>query len=308
MEFDNHYKTRYRSIPAASCDDIRTAEQIPYLIRNAEHPDTYITLPLHYHPEIEIILVRDGTWQFHAGQSDKYQLAKRGDIVFFMPYEQHEAFISEKNDHYSTLCMCFDPTLLIPQTAQYCQKMVNNLINGKQYLTQLIPHTTSENSIITEQFWNMKNALDSEQGCNEYSFFGALFTMFGILESYGHIHTKQNPNENEPADIQFARTVIDYTDMNFMNKISTADIASIVNYNESYFCRTFRRIFHMRYSEYLYRTRISKVCSMIHDVSISDAAFSCGFTHMGTFATNFKRYTGMTPTEYREQHIAKTYE
>jgi len=302
MEFDNHYINRYRSIPAASCDDIRSITQAPYLIKNTDLPETYITLPLHYHPEMEIIIILDGTWQFKAGNSNDYSIAHKGDIVFFMPYEQHEAFISAKYEQYSTLCICFDMALLRSPASQFGDLLVQNFLNNQKYITRIISSSLPEHSRIAKQFDIMIDALNHPNECNVFAFLGGLFTMFGILDEYHHIHQVETSEHTNNLEIQFAKRAIDYTENNYTKKITTSDIASELNYNESYFCRMFRKVFHMRYNDYLQKFRISKTCTLLHQMSIADAAYSCGFTHMGSFSTYFKRYTGMTPVEYRELH------
>ena len=47
--------------------------------------------------------------------------------------------------------------------------------------------------------------------------------------------------------------------------------------------------------------KLRKACEMLSqgDVDIAQVAYSLGFNAQSHFSTLFKRYTGMTPTEYR---------
>ena len=54
--------------------------------------------------------------------------------------------------------------------------------------------------------------------------------------------------------------------------------------------------------EYLLEVRIKKAASIISgtDISISDAAFMCGFTDANYFSRAFKKITGKKPSELRD--------
>ena len=105
MRFDNDYVNRYRSIPAASSID-----EAPYdlLISRDIHPDDsnlYVTLPMHYHPEIEIIYVEYGEWYYRTAVNEFYTRAGENELVVFSAYEPHEAAM-RSGIGYKTKCIC----------------------------------------------------------------------------------------------------------------------------------------------------------------------------------------------------------
>lgn len=54
-------------------------------------------------------------------------------------------------------------------------------------------------------------------------------------------------------------------------------------------------------SEFIRNIRLKKACELLknRDIDISQIAYAVGFGNTGYFATTFKRYYGITPTEFR---------
>ena len=56
MHLNNDYISRYRSVPAASYTAELSDRMIPYLPYCDGHEGLFLSTPMHYHPEAEIIL------------------------------------------------------------------------------------------------------------------------------------------------------------------------------------------------------------------------------------------------------------
>ena len=59
--------------------------------------------------------------------------------------------------------------------------------------------------------------------------------------------------------------------------------------------------------EYITRIRLEKAKSLIEstDLSIADISEMTGFSSQSYFSTAFKGYTGLTPSQYRQQYKKK---
>ena len=78
-------------------------------------------------------------------------------------------------------------------------------------------------------------------------------------------------------------------------------LAGTVGVHPVYLARQFRRRYHCTIGEYLRQLRIEAACREISaaQASMSVIATNAGFYDQSHFANTFKRYTGMTPTQYR---------
>ena len=95
-----------------------------------------------------------------------------------------------------------------------------------------------------------------------------------------------------------------YMDENYRHEISLENLADLTGVTLQHFCRVFRERIGMRPMEYLARKRISEAKKLLDctDMQIQEIAAEVGIPDRNYFGITFKKYEGMTPTEYRK-HI-----
>ena len=117
-----------------------------------------------------------------------------------------------------------------------------------------------------------------------------------------------NPDAEAPKDPetermnQVAEKIRTYIRENYMNEISMQDAARQFNYSDAYFCKLFKQCFDQNFTSYLTNFRINEAKRLLKDknISINDAGMKVGYYDSNYFAKDFKRVTGMIPSEYRE--------
>lgn len=98
---------------------------------------------------------------------------------------------------------------------------------------------------------------------------------------------------------------LDYMEDHYNIKISMDDLAQVCHMSNSHFRRTFRSIMNISPLDYLNSIRIMKACNLLCStensiLSISEAA---GFPSISNFNRHFIRLVGLSPREYRNQHL-----
>lgn len=90
---------------------------------------------------------------------------------------------------------------------------------------------------------------------------------------------------------------------NYSADVSVRAAARVAGLNEKYFSRFFRQKTGVRYSEWVNAVRIDRATRMIRrsNYSITAVAFEIGYRDLRTFERVFKRYTGVTPREFRDR-------
>jgi two-component system response regulator YesN len=86
----------------------------------------------------------------------------------------------------------------------------------------------------------------------------------------------------------------------------TLDLISKTFYIEpSYFCKLFKKCTGETYLSYLTNIRVSKACELLKnpEVRVYEVADRIGYENQRHFSQIFKKYTGMTPSEYKENSI-----
>lgn len=85
--------------------------------------------------------------------------------------------------------------------------------------------------------------------------------------------------------------------------ISLGDVAKAVNTSTFYFCKMFKKITGINFTNYLSRVRIEKAKNLLlnPNLRISEIAFEVGFQSLTHFNRVFRKIVGQSPTEYRSQ-------
>ena len=83
---------------------------------------------------------------------------------------------------------------------------------------------------------------------------------------------------------------------------SDLEIAQSVYLSPSYASRLFKKVQNMSLMEYLTRVRIEEAKRLLHNPQylIDEIAENIGYDDASYFTKVFKRYEGVTPTQYRK--------
>jgi AraC-like DNA-binding protein len=80
-------------------------------------------------------------------------------------------------------------------------------------------------------------------------------------------------------------------------------VAKAVNTSTFHFCKIFKKMAGINFSDYLSRVRIEKSKNLLlnHNLRISEIAFEVGFQSLTHFNRRFKQIMGQSPSDYRSQ-------
>lgn len=88
----------------------------------------------------------------------------------------------------------------------------------------------------------------------------------------------------------------------YAEELSLTELARAVNMSAFYFCKSFKKVTGMTFTDYLARVRIEKVKNALVDPNcrVSEAAYAAGFQSLSQFNRVFRRVAGESPSAYRE--------
>lgn len=89
---------------------------------------------------------------------------------------------------------------------------------------------------------------------------------------------------------------------NFKEKITQNSVANAVYLSPSYFSKLFKEVTNYNFSEYLNITRIEKAKELLEKASltIDEVYQQVGFENRSYFGKIFRKYTGLTPKQYKD--------
>jgi AraC-like DNA-binding protein/ligand-binding sensor protein len=128
-----------------------------------------------------------------------------------------------------------------------------------------------------------------------------LLTMFAQqLPEDASRHLMVGSADLEPSAVSSAKKFIEsHSD----EPITLEQVLQHVHVSRFHFCKIFKKTTGITFTEYVTRVRMEKAKSLLMDpsVRVSEVVFAAGFGSIPQFNSVFKRFVGMTPTEYRSQ-------
>ncbi|WP_199617590.1 helix-turn-helix domain-containing protein [Paenibacillus alkalitolerans] len=94
-----------------------------------------------------------------------------------------------------------------------------------------------------------------------------------------------------------------YIQQRFTEDISLEEVAEYVHLNPHYLSKIFKQQFGETFIDFVTRLRIEKAISLMStgQMSLKEVCFEAGYKDPNYFSRVFKKITGVTPTEYRNQ-------
>ena len=109
--------------------------------------------------------------------------------------------------------------------------------------------------------------------------------------------------QEESGEDKIVSRMRHYVEEHYMEDISVLDIASAFGYSEAYFCKLFKQNFGKNFVTYLTEYRVELAKKALADLScnVKEVGQRDAYADSNYFTKVFRRITGMSPSEYRNQ-------
>ncbi|MCJ8013579.1 response regulator transcription factor [Paenibacillus sp. KQZ6P-2] len=103
---------------------------------------------------------------------------------------------------------------------------------------------------------------------------------------------------------QNMKRLLDYVQKHYAEALTLSEMAKHFHFNPSYLSSYFAANNKEGFNEYLNRVRIEKAAELLRDkaASISEISGMVGFSDHSYFCKVFKKFTGLSPSQYRRNH------
>jgi len=127
--------------------------------------------------------------------------------------------------------------------------------------------------------------------------------LLAIFAQHLAIVSNQVIIQQENAEVPVIKKAKEYMREHQAEKISLGNVARAVNMSAFYFCKMFKKVAGINFTDYLSRVRIERAQNLLlnPNLRVSEIAFEVGFQSLTHFNRVFKKITGQSPTDYRAQ-------
>ncbi len=99
--------------------------------------------------------------------------------------------------------------------------------------------------------------------------------------------------------------VLDYVNASITDGVEQREAARQAGLSPAAFSRYFRRKLGHTFGDFINQVRVGRICRILMDEperSVAEVAFETGYNNLANFNRQFRRRTGLSPTEYRRKH------
>lgn len=245
-----------------------------------------ICFPDHWHDRLEILRITKG--QLKLKISNQEVLACENEVVILNPKQVHSGFAGENGVSYFGIMFEITP---FKNNTVVLKNLINSIENLNIYFENII-----SNKEIVQILDTILKLKETKSQISSLSVISKIYELLGLLfENCAHEYQSIKIASGEFSEI------IDYINLNFAKRISSKTISEKFNYNESYFCRNFKKITGLTPTNYIKILRLEKAISLLNqgEFSVKEVANNCGFDDMGYFTKCFKKHFEFTPTQYK---------
>lgn len=163
-------------------------------------------------------------------------------------------------------------------------------------LCSILSRAAIEGGATSDSVFRINNQFLMSQG-NIHSLDDLCYRLQETVETFTECVFDYIPDKN--SDI--IKKAIQYISQNFAGTITLDDVAGHVHLNSAYFSTIFKQSTGSSFKEYLNMVRIEESKRLLANTnySVIDIALATGFEDQSYFSKVFKKYTGLTPKQYR---------
>ncbi len=131
----------------------------------------------------------------------------------------------------------------------------------------------------------------------------AAVRLLAVFAQHLAIVSNQVIIQQENSEVPVIKKAKEYMREHQAEKISLGNVAKAVNMSAFYFCKMFKKVAGINFTDYLSRVRIERAQNLFlnPNLRVSEIAFEVGFQSLTHFNRVFKKITGQSPTDYRGQ-------
>ncbi len=249
----------------------------------------------HWHNDLEIIYIKEGSMNYDVN-GEKITL-NEGEGIFINSKAFHYGYSLNKKE---CIFICFIfPISLLSFNQYFLENYLNSLINNKCFTyKKLNPSIKREKDILND----IENIY--EFNIDVINPFNLIQKSLNIIENlFNNMNNNENNSLKNNEDIIAFTKMIGYIQKNYFNKITLRDVYLSGNVCKTKCAALFKKYLKTTVIDYINNYRLEKSTYLLENTnkSITEIAYSVGFSSTSYYCEVFSKIFKMTPKNYRNK-------
>ena len=247
----------------------------------------------HYHPEYELTLIIEGRGRRLIG--DNHELFQSGDLVLIGPGLPH-TWVSDSG--LNGTCKA----IVIQFAFDFMERFAGlDELSNIHTLLSLSKQGVSFNQENSPHIKNLIKNFPAKNGVEKITHLLHILDELSKLKTICLASSFYQPLKGNENELRINR-VCQFIQKHSSDPLSIHDAAALIHLTPSAFCKFFKRMTGITFSDYVNDIRIANVCNqlMMTDKQVGEIAYENGFETLTYFNRIFLKKKNMRPSIYRK--------
>ncbi|MCM5661549.1 AraC family transcriptional regulator [Galbibacter mesophilus] len=249
----------------------------------------------HFHPEIELVYVKGGAGKRQIGSHISYYTD--GDLILIGSNLPHCGFTDEFTGNENEVVIQMLPDFL------GAELMSKPEMNNIKLLFKRCKGGLAFTGKTKEVIGNRIEELEKMNNFERLLGFLSILNELQLSEEYQILNAEGFSMQADVQDNDRINVVFNYVKKNFQEPITLDEIANISGMTVPSFCRYFKQITGKTFTHFVNEYRLVHASKLLAEkpIGITEICFESGFNNFSYFNKSFKKFTGKTPSQYRNE-------
>lgn len=248
----------------------------------------------HFHPEFELVFIEAEAGTRHVGEH--IARFEESDLVFIGSNIPHLNFDYGIKTEYQKTVLHIQPNFLENAFINTPElKAIHNLFEASKVGITFGKETKNK---VEKLFKNANTLPHFEQFLSILQ----LFKTLSEASDFTFLHSEVPKNQYNRREQERLKKIYSFIDEHYQRKIEIQEIAQMSNLSDAAFCRYFKKMTKLTFTEFLNHYRINQGKRLLMlDKNVSETCFECGFESLSYFNRTFKKITGENPLAFKKK-------
>lgn len=249
----------------------------------------------HFHPELELVYIKGGTGRRHIGQHLSHY--RNGDLALLGSNLPHYGFTAPQSQNEAEIVIQFNYNFLgndfmeKPET-----RKIRDLFDRADYGILFLP-------AVRKSLGPEIEALSTIPPFKRLLAFIRILQALAETDAYELLNDEKCQSPGKKGENEKLNHIFGIIRKDFQNEIPLESVATQANMTVPAFCRYFKIQSGKTFTQFVNEYRIVHACKQLSDTSkmITEIAEESGYKNFSYFNRQFQKFTGKTPSQYRQE-------